>query len=90
MLVFYGEELLAPYRTLKLENHPLSAVHNFLFSIFTATLHIQTLSPPPAIRGCAISWWHRTHLHVQTCFWRGNKWEWHTRHSNVQMWFSML
>jgi hypothetical protein len=35
---FYGQELLAPRPTPKLEDHPLSAVHDFLFNIFTATL----------------------------------------------------
>jgi hypothetical protein len=40
MLVFYGEELLAPRPTPKLEDHPLSAVRDCLFNIFTATLHI--------------------------------------------------
>jgi len=36
---FYGEELLAPRPTLKLEENPLLAVHNSLFSIFAAALH---------------------------------------------------
>ena len=36
---FYSEEFLAPCLTPKLEDHPLSAVCVFLFSIFTATLH---------------------------------------------------
>jgi hypothetical protein len=36
-LAFYGEELLAPRPTPKLENHPLSAVCDCLFSIFAAT-----------------------------------------------------
>ena len=36
----YVEELLAPCPTPKMENHPLSAVRDCLFSIFTATLHI--------------------------------------------------
>jgi hypothetical protein len=36
---FYGE-LLAPRPTPKLEDHPLSAVRDCLFNIFTATLHI--------------------------------------------------
>jgi hypothetical protein len=36
---FYGE-LLAPRPTPKLEDHPLSAVRDCLFSIFTAILHI--------------------------------------------------
>ena len=38
--VFYGEELLAPRPTPKLQDHPLSAVCDCLFNIFTATLHI--------------------------------------------------
>jgi hypothetical protein len=36
---FYGELLSAPRPTPKLEDHPLSAVRNCLFNIFTATLH---------------------------------------------------
>ena len=38
-LLFYDEELLAPHPTPKLEDHPLSAVHNCLFNVFAATLH---------------------------------------------------
>jgi len=37
---FYGEELLAPRPTPMLEDHPLSVVHDCLFNIFAATLHI--------------------------------------------------
>ena len=37
---FHGEALLAPRPTPKLEDHPLSAVHDCLFSLFAATLHI--------------------------------------------------
>ena len=37
---FYSEELLAPRLTPKLEDHPLSAVRDWFFNIFTATLHI--------------------------------------------------
>jgi cytochrome b len=37
---FYGEELLAPHPNSKLEDHPLQAVHDCLFNIFAATLHI--------------------------------------------------
>ena len=40
MICFYGEELLAPRPTTKLEDHPLSAAHDCLFNIFAATLHI--------------------------------------------------
>jgi len=37
---FYGEELLAPCPTLKLEDHPLSADRDCVFNIFEATLPI--------------------------------------------------
>ena len=40
LICFYSEELLAPRPTPKLEDHPLSAVHDYLFNIFAATLHI--------------------------------------------------
>ena len=40
MIRFYGEELLAPRPTPKLEDHPMSAVRYCLFSIFAAVLHI--------------------------------------------------
>ena len=36
---FYGEELLAPRPTPKLEDHRLPAVRNCLFNIFVVTLH---------------------------------------------------
>ena len=37
--MFYREGLLAPRPTPKLEDHPLSAVHDCLFNLFAATLH---------------------------------------------------
>ena len=37
---FYGEEL-APRPTPRLEDHPLSAVHEFLFSNFAVTFHVK-------------------------------------------------
>jgi len=37
---FYGEELLAPRPTPKMEDHPLSTVCDTLFNIFAATVHI--------------------------------------------------
>jgi hypothetical protein len=40
MYFFYGEGLLAPRPTPKLEDHPSSAVRGCLFNLFTATLHI--------------------------------------------------
>ena len=39
-LFFFGEKLLAPSPTPKLEDHPLSAVRDCLFNLFLATLHI--------------------------------------------------
>ena len=41
---FYGEELLAPRPALKLDDYSLSAVCDFLFSIFAATFHIRDVS----------------------------------------------
>ncbi|PNF38701.1 hypothetical protein B7P43_G17454 [Cryptotermes secundus] len=38
MIIFYGEELLAPHPTPKLEDHPLLAVCDCLFNIFAASL----------------------------------------------------
>jgi hypothetical protein len=49
-VVFYGEDLLAPCPTPKLEDHALSAVIDSLFSIFAATLHIWRPSPPSAFQ----------------------------------------
>jgi hypothetical protein len=46
VFLFYGEELLAPRPTPKLEGHPLSAVRDCLFNIFAATLY----SSPSIIR----------------------------------------
>jgi hypothetical protein len=41
MVIFYGEELLAPRPTPNLEDHPLSAVRDCLLNVFAATLHIR-------------------------------------------------
>jgi hypothetical protein len=41
VIIFYGEELLAPRPNLKLEIHPLSAVRDCLFNAFAATLRIR-------------------------------------------------
>jgi hypothetical protein len=40
LFFFYGEELLTPRPTPKLEDNPLSTVRYCLFTIFAATLHI--------------------------------------------------
>ena len=42
--LFYWEGFLAPRPTPKLEDQPLSAVHDCLFNIFAATLHIGSRS----------------------------------------------
>jgi hypothetical protein len=55
--LFYGEELLAPHPTPTLEYHSLSAVHECLFNIFAATLHIRKPSSPSATWGRAMQWW---------------------------------
>jgi len=39
MIRFYGEEFLAPRPTPELEDFPMSAVRDCLFSIFAATFH---------------------------------------------------
>jgi hypothetical protein len=51
---FYGDELLEPRPTLKLEDHPLSAVRDCilgLFSTFAAVLHIGSRSSSAPCRG---------------------------------------
>jgi hypothetical protein len=52
--IFYGEELLAPRPTPKLEDHPLSAVRDCLFKIFAAALLIWRpfLNPQPEDAPC--------------------------------------
>jgi len=77
MLFCYGEELLVPRPILKLEGHPLSAVHDCMYSIFIATLHIWRLSRKDVkmdhnfefIRSClyarALRTHARTHAHTQ-------------------------
>ena len=49
---FYGEGLLEPHPTPKLEDHPLSPVCDCLFNIFTATLHIGGRTPIRNLRMC--------------------------------------
>jgi hypothetical protein len=61
-LIFYGEELLAPCPTPKLEDHALSAVRDCLFNIFAGSLHNWRASPPSATWGRAMPWWQGTHL----------------------------
>jgi hypothetical protein len=55
--VFYGEELLAPRQTPKLEDHPLSFVRGCLFNIFPVNLQSCRPSIPSATRGRIILLW---------------------------------
>ena len=50
----YGEELLAPRPTPKLEDHLLSAVRDRLFNIFAAIIHIwrPLIHPQPEEAPC--------------------------------------
>jgi hypothetical protein len=78
MVILYGEELLAPLPTSKLEDHSLSAVHDCLFKVFAATLHIRMpfLHPQPEdapcrgdrdplimVTGTHLSWWQGPTYH---------------------------
>jgi hypothetical protein len=42
---FYVEEFAKTCPTPKLEDHPLSAVHDCLFNIFAAILHVGAIPP---------------------------------------------
>jgi hypothetical protein len=66
-ITFYGE-LLVLRPTHELEDSPLSAVRNCLFSIFAATLYIWMPSPPSAIWGRAMPWWREIHFTCQTFY----------------------
>ena len=70
---FYGEGFLAPLPPLKLEDHQLSSVRDWLFNIFAATLRIRRpfLHPQPENAPCcgdkdplmAASWpWEKQEL----------------------------
>ena len=48
---FYSVMLLASRQTPKLENYSWSSVHDCLFNIFTANLHIWKPTPPSATQG---------------------------------------
>ena len=48
---FYSVRLLASCQTPKLEDHSWSAVHDCLFNIFAANLHIRRPTPPSATEG---------------------------------------
>lgn len=62
MLKFCDEELLASCPTAKLEDFLLLALHDSLFSIFLATLHIWRPSPPSTTWGQVMSWWQEVSI----------------------------
>jgi hypothetical protein len=64
--VFYGEELLAPRPTPKLEDDPSSAVRDCLFNLFAATLHIGGHSSIRNLR-TRHAVMTGTHLHGDVC-----------------------
>jgi len=56
-------EKLTHRQTSKLEDDPLSAVHDCFFNIFAATLHTWRPSPPSASRGRALPLWQKPTQH---------------------------
>jgi len=60
---FYGEELLAPRPTPKLEDRPVSAVRDCLFNVFAATLYIGGRSSirNPRTRHAVVTGTHLSH-----------------------------
>ena len=56
---FYGDNLLAPCPTSKMEDYPLSAFRDSLFNIFAV--------PPYATWGRALSWWQTPADHGVFC-----------------------
>jgi hypothetical protein len=72
LLFFYCEDLLVPSLTPKLEAHPLSTLHDCLFNISAATLHIWGSFIPSAFsEGVMLCWQvtHRTWLHKANTQW---------------------
>ena len=78
---FYGEELLAPRPTPKLEDHPVSAIRDCLFNIFAATLLIggrSSIRNPRTrhamVTGTHLSWGRLLHIDKSMCakfgFWQ--------------------
>jgi len=61
MLVFHSEELLAPRIAPMLEDHPLLAICDCLFSNIRNYLYIWRPSPS-ASWGCAMPWWQGANL----------------------------
>ena len=58
MVIFYGEELLAPRPNPKLEDHLFSTVRDCLFNIFAATFHICRPFLHPQTRHAVVTGTH--------------------------------
>ena len=78
MICSYGEELLAPRPTLKLEDQSLSAVRDCLFNLFAATLHIGGCSSihnlrtrHPVVTGTHFSRIHMVIKELRHCYFKG-------------------
>ena len=54
---FYSVRLLASCQSPKMEDHSWSAVHDCLFNIFAANLHIWRPTLPSVKRGRVMPWW---------------------------------
>jgi hypothetical protein len=61
---FYGDRFLPRTRrlTLYFEDHTLSAVYDFIFNMFTATLYMWRSSSVSATWDDTISWWQATNI----------------------------
>jgi hypothetical protein len=61
-LYFYGDDLLAPRSTSKLEDPHSSAISDCFFNTFAAEFNFWRPSPPITTWGHATPWWQGTHL----------------------------
>ena len=67
---FHSVRLLASHLTPKLEDHSWSAVHDCLFNIFAANLHIWRPTPPSATQGTChamVSQWKKSPNRICLC-----------------------
>ena len=76
MIRFLVEEMFVPHPTPKLEYYPLSAVHNCLYIIFAAILHVGGRSSIRNPRKChaIVTGTHLSWLYFILCWIYYNKW----------------
>jgi hypothetical protein len=82
--LFFTMSCWTRIKTPQLEDHPLSAVRNCLFSIFAAIPHTWRASPSSVTWGRAILWWKGTHLTWSELEW-SSQWDWNGRGHVAQM-----